>query len=574
MMLAMKSTMVSGVGLLLVAGAGWAEGESVARVSDDIAAYVLEVDPTVAYMTGLEAPTHARFKDISAGAIARDQVRVDALLERLDAIDQAKLDAVQSNQYAVAREMLEAERGLRVCRNELWSVSHMDGWQVRFPVVAEQQPVDSADERTQALTRWRSIGNYIDADIANLRRGLAAGYAVPRPVVERVLKQVQGSIAAVAEQSPFYSPAARSSDDAFKVEFAKVVMQQINPALTRYRDFLRDEYLPRARSTLGVGALPDGRACYDASLRYFTTLDRPAEAVYELGKRTVAANVAEVQALGKQLYGIDDFAQIVARLNSDPKNHFGSEAEVLSYSRAMVERARVASARVFAAMPAQPLEVRPFPERLRGSGMSTHYNSEGDPAKPATFMLQLDNWKEGTRADAAITAFHEGYPGHHMQIALALSLPTNQLTKLAFNSAFIEGWARYAEALSEEIGLYDDAAAKISRRAWPARGMVVDPGIHVFGWTREQAVAYLAETGRFPGGEVANMVDRIAALPGQLTSYDSGGLEIRALRREAEAALGERFDLKAFHQVVLSSGVVPLGQLRRNVQAWVLAQRH
>jgi len=320
--------------------------------------------------------------------------------------------------------------------------------------------------------------------------------------------------------------------------------------------------------------LPNGRACYDASLRYYTTIARPAEAVFELGKQTVATNVAEVKALGKQLYGIDDFAQIVARLNSDPNNHFGSEAEVLDYSRAMVERSRVASARVFATMPAQPLEVRPFPERLRGSGMSTHYNSEGDPTKPATFMLQLDNWKEGTRADAATTAFHEGYPGHHMQISLALSLPTNQLTKLAFNSAFIEGWARYAEALSEEIGLYDDAAAKISRRAWPARGMVVDPGIHVFGWTREQAIAYLAETGRLPGSEVANMVDRIAALPGQLTSYDSGGLEIRALRNEAEAALGERFSLKAFHQVVLGSGVVPLSQLRRNVQAWMLAQRH
>jgi uncharacterized protein (DUF885 family) len=217
--------------------------------------------------------------------------------------------------------------------------------------------------------------------------------------------------------------------------------------------------------------------------------------------------------------------------------------------------------------------VEPFPAFQRGTGGSSRYESSVDPAKPAYYRINSETWAEETRGSAEITAVHEGYPGHHMQIAIANALGTSRFANLIGNSAFVEGWGRYAEMLAEEAGIYQTDYALMTRRLWPARGMVVDPGIHLMGWTREQAVSFMQESGRFTLADDEDAVDRIAVWPGQLTAYDSGGLEIMALRREAEAALGKRFDIREFHQRVLENGPVPLPRLRSNVQAWIAMEK-
>ena len=225
-------------------------------------------------------------------------------------------------------------------------------------------------------------------------------------------------------------------------------------------------------------------------------------------------------------------------------------------------------------MPVQPAVVEPLKPEQRNTGVSSHYEPDPDDRKPGVYRINLDHPEADRRGAAEITLVHETWPGHHLQLALARGVgKRHPLSALAFNSAYVEGWARYSEALSEEAGIYTTPYAQISRRLWPARGMVVDPGIHMFGWTREQAVQFMAESGRFSPETSAEMVDRIAAMPGQLTAYDSGGLEIVALRREAEAALGDRFDLKQFHQRVLGDGVVPLAFLRERVQAWIAEEQ-
>lgn len=179
-------------------------------------------------------------------------------------------------------------------------------------------------------------------------------------------------------------------------------------------------------------------------------------------------------------------------------------------------------------------------------------------------------YTDTTRSNAEITAFHEAYPGHHLQIGLAQEQTgAHAITRLIGNSAFAEGWARYAEALAEEMGLYSCDFARANRRLWPARGMVVDPGVHLFGWTREQAVAYMQESGRFSPEIAAAAVDRIAVWPGQLTAYDTGALEFFSLREEARKALGERFDIREFHDVVLGNGTVTLPMLRAHVRSWL-----
>jgi uncharacterized protein (DUF885 family) len=545
-----------------------------ARIADDIVANRLAANPFLPLYVDIDGGRNDILNDISPAAIARHNAEVDALLVRLDALDPKTLtDRGAVRDHAIAREMLEAERGLRICRSELWTVSHMEGWPSSYPTLIERQPVATAKDRADALARWGSVPDYIAADIANLKRGIAEGYVVPRSVAVRVLTQVEGLITGTPEASPFYAPARTVEDAAFKTAFAALVRDRITPAVRSYRDFLRDTYIPAARESLSVLDLPDGRACYNAMLRSYTTLDRSGEDVAALGERTVAANVADVRAIGRSLYGTDDFSKIVARVKADPAERFASKEEIVAYNRDVVARARTAVSALIDKVPQQPLEVRPMTDAMEASGASSFYMPAADPAKPALYMLQVGKIEDARRADMAITAVHEGYPGHHLQFAYAAAQPNSALSKIGMNSAYAEGWARYAERMSEEIGLLDTPQMKISRRAWPARGMVADPGLHIGKWDRNRLVAYLTETGRFPPDVARGMIDRIAILPGQLTAYDSGGLEILALREQAQKALGKRFDIKEFNAVVLGDGIVPLALLRKNVEAWIAGKK-
>lgn len=545
------------------------------KLSDDYVAYALERDPTLAYFSGLEVARHDYFEDRRPAARAAQDAREDALRARLSAIAVGTLRGRNAiNAHGQLAELLDAGIGARVCRLDQWfGVNHMGGWHLDLAEIADQQPVATASDRAQALTRWRSFPQFVEVEIANLRRGLDRGYSMPQPVVDRVLQQVAGLTASAPADSPYFVAATHSDDAAFKAEFATIVGDDVLPALRRYETFLRDEYRGRARTALSITALPEGAACYRALLRLQTTLDRSPEDVYALGQRTVAGNETLVREIGRKLFGTDDIPTIIERTSGAPDNHFASEADLLAFSRRANERAREKIAPYFADLPAQAATVEPFPEHERGTGRSSHYEPEDDVDQPGIFRINLDNWQTELKGAAEVTVAHENWPGHHLQIAYTRSRPeTWPISKLAFNGAYIEGWGRYSERLAEEAGVYQTDYARITRRIWPARGMVVDPGLHLFGWTREQAVAYLVATGRFGKDAAEASVDRIAALPGQLTSYDSGGLEIAALRAEAEAALGARFDVEAFHAAVLDDGVLPLSVLRANVRRWIAAE--
>jgi uncharacterized protein (DUF885 family) len=291
--------------------------------------------------------------------------------------------------------------------------------------------------------------------------------------------------------------------------------------------------------------------------------------VFRLGQATVNGNLAAVRALARETFGTEDLPSITRRINQAPDNKFKSEQELIDTSREVVDRARQKTAALFLRMPAQEMRVEPFHAYRRGSGGSSYYERQIDPARPAFYRIASERWQGETRGGAEITAVHEGYPGHHMQIAFATTVTSNPVMNMLGNSAYSEGWARYSEAIAEEAGIYRTVYALMTRRLWPARGMVVDPGIHVMGWTREQATAFIRESGRFGSEEADDMIDRIAAIPGQLTAYDSGALEIMALRKQAEQALGQCFSLPQFHARVLETGTVPLGALRQNVEAWI-----
>ncbi len=570
----MKATRIPLVLLAIASMTACTEQATPAANINDIAdryyAWALQRVPELAYFAAIDVEHHDALFDNSPAAQADSEAFEDALLAEILAIDIGALAGTPEwVSAALLTQRLKADVGVRVCRQESWNVSQMGGWHLDYTQVAQLQPVETATQRAEALTRWGKFPAFADQELENLKAGLNAGYSSPKMVVKRVIDQIDGLLNLPVAESPFNSPGTRSDDEAFATAMRSLVEESINPAMRRYRDYLADEYMSAAREELSITANPNGLECYEASLRSYTTLDRPAKAVYELGQATVAENRATVVELGQAEYGISDFVEIIKAAKADPADAFASKEELLEFSRQMVEKAAVEMPKWVGTMPAQAVEVVPFPEYEEGTGRSAHYR-RGNDERPGEYRIPLHKPEDQSRGNAEATAFHEAWPGHHLQTATAQAVDgMHPVTGIIWFSGPGEGWARYSEALAEEMGLYQSATGPILRRAWPARGMVVDPGIHLYGWTREQAIEFMIESGRFPLSSGDSMVDRIAMLPGQLTAYDSGGLEILALRRQAEEAFGDDFDIREFHDRVLENGTIPLEYLRAHVEAWI-----
>jgi uncharacterized protein (DUF885 family) len=541
-------------------------------VADRYYAWTLERLPEQAYFAAVDLESHDGLFDNSPAARASAQLEEDAFLAEVEDIDSAQL--VGTPEWianALLEQQLRSNVARRICREELWNISQMGGWHSGYSQIAMLQPVDTPELREQALARWSRFPAFIDQEVANLKSGVEQGYTVPKTVAGRVIAQMDGLLTLATEDSPFYSPAARADDEDFAAAMRELVETGIQPALQRARDYLQNEYLPIAREELTITAIPNGLECYEAMLRSYTTLDRSGKEVYELGQQTVAANRAGIIELGRAAYETEDFSEILRRAKNDPADKFESAEELLQFSRDMVARAAEEMPKWVGTMPEQAVEVVPFEKHEEGTGRSAHYNP-GNADRPAEYRIPLATPEEEGRGNAEATAFHEAWPGHHLQVATFQAVEgLHPVTSLIWFSGPGEGWARYSEALSEEMGLYESTSGPILRRAWPARGMVADPGIHLFGWTREEAAEYMLEAGRFPNAD--EMVDRIAIIPGQLTAYDSGGLEILALRRQAEEALGDDFDIREFHDRVLENGTIPLGALRQHIEAWIESKK-
>jgi len=547
--------------------------EQVDQLADQYLSEQLKHHPESAYFSGMSLERHDGLSDnTNTGLVAWQSVE-DDLYRNLKQITEGQVRGTrQWSTRGILLEALESSIESRVCRLDLWNVNQMYGWHLGFTRLAAMQPLGNPDLEQQALDRWQRVTRYIGQEIINLQRGLELGYSAPKSVVQRVIQQLDGLLALPFEQSPFYSLVKRGKTADYQATMTNLLKSQLLIATENYRNFLANNYLLSAREQLTVSANPDGAYCYQALLRANTTLERTPEQVFQLGVQTVSARTERVIDLGKEHFNIVDFSGIVAHVKIMRTDRFNSKEEVLAFSQQVVERARKEVPKWFERLPRSPVEVKPFPEYQEGTGLSAHYEPPAEN-KPGVYWIPLHQPENQRRGQAEVTAVHEAYPGHHLQIAIAKELKqAHPMTQMIFNAGFVEGWARYAEELAEEMGLYSTISAQISRRTWPARGMVVDPGIHAFGWTRQQAVDYINDSGIFTDENAEAMVDRIAILPGQLTAYDSGGLEIFALRKLAEQQLGDRFEIRAFHNQVLENGSITLPMLRSHLEHWIEGQ--
>ncbi len=566
---------------LLAAGchAGGDAATKVTAVADDYLAGLLAYHPEFGTVNGLPGADQGRITDNSLGALERWQAKEDGWLARLQTIDPTTLgDRPEAVTYAVLREELEGAVASRACRLELWAVnSYVNGWQTEYSDLALVQPVGSDSLRAQALARVRALPKYIDTEIDNLAAGLAQGYSSPKVIVYAVLDQLDDILATPVARSPFASPAERDSTPAFRSAYLEAVAKELNPALHRYRDFLATRYLASARNAIGVTANPQGRDCYRAEVRRFSTLDVAPDSVYRLGLAEMGRVEGEMTAVAARGFGGATPAEALTRLRTDPKYAFKTSDELMAYAQAALDRARQAMPRVADLTTDARVVIEPYPEFRARAGAPGQYNAgPEDGSAPGVFLINAYDPTHTSRANVEQVTFHETYPGHHFQLSIAREREgLHPVVRYLGSTGFIEGWGLYAEGLADELGLYStdvDRLGWLASRAFRAARLVVDAGIHTGRMSRDSAVAYLEVHTTRPPAEIQGEVNRYISWPGQATAYMLGNLELVALREQARRQLGTAFDVRKFHDQVLQNGNVPLPWLRSRIERWLAAE--
>ncbi len=517
-----------------------------------------------------------RFGDHSAASLAAWDARIDGWLAALNTVDVRSLAGTpEAITWMFAHERLQALVERRICRTELWNVSPTwTGWQTTIASTLAVQAVDTQEQRQQALARIQDLRRFIDTEISNLRRGIEENFLAPNTNVAAVVGQISSLLDTTMDDSPLFDPAARSDNGEFIAEYRRLMATEVIPAMTRYRDFLSNEY--EGRSGIGVSNNPDGKACYKASVRYWSSLDMDPEDIHRAGLSQIGRIRSEMLAVAKESFGTDDLDGLLDELKTKSEYTFASEEEMLEHVKAAVARGEAAVREWFGYVPDAKMIVVPYPAFEKNSGGGFYSAGAADGSRPGTYKVGTYNPTSISKAGQESTAFHEGYPGHHLQTSIALMNESlHPILRYMYVSGSSEGWALYTETLADEMGLYSSPVTRLgmlSDEAHRAARLVVDPGIHVMGWTRQQAIDYVLENTALGIDNVNYEIDRYAAVPGQATSYLLGSLEIQRLRANAEQLLGERFDIRKFHDRILANGGITLPMLATSIDIWIEEQ--
>lgn len=433
---------------------------------------------------------------------------------------------------------------IAACGGDLAQLNQITGWQTRWPRELSAVAALSPTERAAALSRWKAAPEALQADIAVLRQGVGTDGAAPAAVAGRVLSQVDALLAGVL--------AAELSDP----EWRRFLDDELRPAITAYAAFLRDTYSPAAPDGSGLARSDAGHACFETAVRQWSSRSLTADDLEEMGQRYLREYGGELTRLAGQ--PMDAVPAVLTRLRTGETPGATTRDQILDLSRKAIARAEIALPRAFDAGSLAPLDVRPMAGNLE-SGMPAGFYEPAANGKPAAYVVNLSR-PDDRRLMAEVIAFHEGAPGHHLAFATSRSAG-------AFNSGFVEGWAIYAEHLAEELGLYsgvEDRQGAAAKHLWASARLILEPALHVYGWTRDQAVAFLQETTPLSDDEIGVEVDRYLAMPGQSVAYMVGYDSIRRARERTQQREGAAFDLRAFHRRLLEPGPQTLDSLEQS----------
>ena len=543
----------------------------------------LKADPEFASSIG-DKRWNAQLTDLSVAAENEQVSRAQNLLLQLAAIDPTGL----SDQDQTSRELLTRTLAdeIEAANFKEWEmpVTQMSGIQTRYPELVRQLTFASTQDYDDWIARLKAIPAAFATISENMAIGLEEHRTPPRYLVEKVLPQVKELGTQKPEDSPLALPlknfpaAVPAADrERIRTEILVAIEKQVQPAYLRFARFLEASYIPGCRTDPGVWALPDGDKYYRFLMRRETTIDAPPEQIYAIGLAQVARDEEQMLAIAQQL-GFKDLASFRASLQADAKYHPASADALLAAYRGYIAAMQAKLPALFGRLPKAQLEVVALPE-YRAQSAAQAYYEDGSPElqRPGRVTVNTYNATARSLVDVEAIAYHEGVPGHHLQISLAQEidgLPT--FRKYTYITAFTEGWGLYAEQLGKDVGFYQNPVSDYGRLeadVWRSIRLVVDTGVHSKHWTRDQMVEYFRAHSGLDETNIQSEVDRYIAWPGQALGYKLGQMEILALRARAQRELGARFDLRSFHDQVLDAGALPLDMLETRIDARIASQK-
>ena len=519
---------------------------------------------------------NSQLGQVSLADIARQHAEADDFLARLRAIPTDGMSDNDLLSHRILEKLLEREDVNYALKNYEMPVNQQNGLHTRLADLPNAVPFDSVPHYQDYISRLHQIPRVLEQTTEVMRQGERDHLMPPKLVLEKLPGQCDGIIAANPFLEPIKKfPAEFSEQDKKRLtdEITKAANDDVLPAYRKFAEFLRTEYDPKGRTELTIESLADGKRRYAEAVKTMTTVNVPPADVHDIGLKEVARITAEMTKLA-QGQGYKDLASFREAVNNDPKWKPTSEQQILDDYKKYIHQMEPKLPELFGLLPKSPVTVEPIPDFAKAA--ATHYvQGTPDGKRPGRVVVAVSNPAKRTLVDDEAVAYHEGVPGHHLQISIAQTLEGLPKFRLhGFFTAYAEGWALYSEVLGKEIGFYQDPVSdygRLNSEMLRAVRLVVDTGIHDKNWSRQQVIDYM-HANDINDALAQTETDRYIAWPGQALAYKMGQLTILKLRDEAKAQLGEKFDLKAFHDEILNGGSMPLDLLQERVEAWIKNQ--
>ncbi len=545
--------------------------------------YVLKTGPTFATYLG-DKRYNDKWSELSLRAIEKDQMHELEVLDRLRKIDRLQLSVPDQLNYDLFRKNYEESIEKNKFKEYLLPINHMGGIQTQDEL-AEFINFDTVKDYDDWIARMNAFPVFMDQTIALLAEGKKEKIILAKAILSRVPGQVDKQITSKPDENSFFAPFKKFPKDISESEqtrlknLAKTAIEtKIIPSYQKLKTFFANEYLPAANSDAGIWQLPNGKEYYEFLARSYTTTSLTPKEIHEKGLSEVARIRTEMERVKAEVGFKGTLHEFFDHLRSDPKFFYKTPDELLQAYRAISKRIDPEVAKVFRTMPRMPYGVIPIPDKIAPDTTTAYYNSPAaDGSRPGYYYVNLYKPETRPKWEMMALSIHEAVPGHHLQIALQQELgEVPNFRKYGGYTAFTEGWGLYSESLGEEMGLYDDPYDKFGQltyEMWRAVRLVVDTGIHYYKWDRKKAIDFFKDNAAKTDQDIINEIDRYIANPGQALAYKIGELKFKELRARSKEKLGDKFDIKDFHDVALLSGAVPLDILERNIDEYIAKKK-
>lgn len=539
-------------------------------------------DPVFASRLG-DRRYNTEWRDLSLDAFQRRQQQNREFLTRLRAIDANELDDDDRLNYDLFRRQLEDAIDGHRYKTHLMPISQRGGVQ-SLESTTQGLRLESLQDYEDWLARMEGIERVIEQTMALQEEGRKSGYMPPRILMERIPPQIEAQLVETGAASPYYDafeelPESLTEEEKsrLRTRAVEIIEDSIVPAYREFARYFERSYLPATRDSIGASDLPGGEAYYEYSVRHFTTTSMTPDEVHRLGLNEVARIRAQMQLVIDELEFDGDFEAFLEFLRSDPQFYYETPEELFDAYLAVCKRIDPELVRLFGKLPRMPYGLRPIPDNIAPDTTTAYYSRPAaDGSRPGYYYVNLYRPEVRPKYEMEVLSVHEAVPGHHLQIALQMELPDMPaFRRYSGFTAFTEGWGLYSESLGYDLGLYEDPYSRfgaLTYEMWRAVRLVVDTGMHYKGWTRQQAIDFFRQNAAKTELDIINEIDRYISWPGQALAYKIGQLKILELRRRAEDALGDDFDVRAFHDALLGGGALPLEVLETRMNRWLADQ--